>query len=257
MRSPPTQTSRRRTSGGVTGSTARASEPAPARRRRGTAQGVREVGGGRAAEEALFRGVVASPDEPLHELYKRADYRFIRHSLEMRLELDADDLPDPQWPEGIRVRAFDPAEDEQAAYETSMEAFEDHWEFVREPFDEWRGLIVVTRALTPRSGFCEDGGQIAGCCLGGVHSTGDRSFGYVFSLAVRRPWRKRGLGLALLHDAFREFHNRGMTRAGLEVDAENLTGAVRLYERADMHIVKRQDIYEKALSIVGEASAPS
>jgi ribosomal protein S18 acetylase RimI-like enzyme len=38
-----------------------------------------------------------------------------------------------------------------------------------------------------------------------------------------------------------------MNRAGLDVDAENLTGAVRLYERAGMHIAKRRDIYEKAL----------
>lgn len=212
---------------------------------------------GRAAAGALLRGVVASADEPLHELYQRSAYRFIRHTLEMRLELDAD-LPEPQWPEGIRVRAFDPAEDEQAAYEAGMEAFEDHWEFVREPFDKWRAWMVEHPRFDPTLWFlAEDGAQIAGFCLCGVHASGDRSFGYVFSLAVRRPWRKRGLGLALLHHAFREFRNRGMTRAGLDVDAENLTGAVRLYERACMHIVKRQDIYEKALSIEGEASAPS
>ena len=47
--------------------------------------------------------------------------------------------------------------------------------------------------------------------------------------------------------AFGEFHRRGMTRVGLDVDAENLTGAVRLYERAGMRIVKRRDTYEKLL----------
>jgi ribosomal protein S18 acetylase RimI-like enzyme len=38
-----------------------------------------------------------------------------------------------------------------------------------------------------------------------------------------------------------------MTRVGLDVDAKNLTGAVRLYERAGMRIVKRRDTYEKLL----------
>jgi ribosomal protein S18 acetylase RimI-like enzyme len=38
-----------------------------------------------------------------------------------------------------------------------------------------------------------------------------------------------------------------MTRAALDVDAENLTGAVRLYERAGMHIHTRRETYEKPL----------
>jgi len=225
----------------------------PSRRGLGGAEALLEASekwaGGRAATGALVRGVVASPDEPLHELYKRAGYRFIRHSLEMRVELDAD-LPEPQWPAGIHVRTFDPAEDEEAVYEAGMEAFADHWEFVRDPLDEWRAWMIEHPRFDATLWFLADeGAELAGYCICGVHASGDRSFGYVFSLAVRRPWRRRGLGLALLRHAFRELHNRGMTRAGLDVDAENLTGAVRLYERAGMHIVKRQDIYEKALSI--------
>ena len=35
---------------------------------------------------------------------------------------------------------------------------------------------------------------------------------------------------------------------GLGVDGENTTGAVRLYERAGMHVVRRNDPYEKKLS---------
>jgi mycothiol synthase len=66
-------------------------------------------------------------------------------------------------------------------------------------------------------------------------------------LGVRRAWRRQGLGLALLRHAFLAFRARGMTRAALDVDAANLTGAVRLYERAGMHVAKRSDTYEKAL----------
>jgi mycothiol synthase len=203
----------------------------------------------RAAAGTLLRGVVTQPDEPLRRLYEAAGYRLIRHSLEMRVELSPR-VPEPQWPDGAAVRTFVPGEDEQRVYEADMEAFADHWEFVREPFEVWSAGLVEHPSFDPLLWFLvEEGPEITGFCLCSVHASGDPAFGYVTVLGVRRPWRRRGLGLALLHHAFHEFRRRGMTRAGLDVDAENLTGAVRLYERAGMRIVKRRDILEKALSI--------
>ena len=49
-------------------------------------------------------------------------------------------------------------------------------------------------------------------------------------------WRKRGLGLALLRQAFAEFYRHGWTQVGLDVDSESETGATRLYERAGMRV---------------------
>ena len=40
---------------------------------------------------------------------------------------------------------------------------------------------------------------------------------------------------------------RGMKRASLGVDAENLTGAVAIYERAGMTVERRSDIYSRPL----------
>jgi mycothiol synthase len=207
----------------------------------------------RAAPGALLRGVVTEPDEPVRTLYETAGYRLIRHSLEMRVELGAD-IPEPRWPDGIAVRTFVPGEDEERVYEADMEAFADHWEFVREPHATWRAGLLEHPNFDPLLWFvAEEGRELVGLCLCGVHESGDPAFGYVTVLAVRRPWRRRGLGLALLRHAFREFRRRGMTRAGLDVDAENLTGAVRLYERAGMRIFKRRDILEKPLSPSGSS----
>ena len=94
----------------------------------------------------------------------------------------------------------------------------------------------------------EEGDEIAGVALCSWHQSGDPQFGWVNVLGVRRPWRKRGLGLALLLHAFAEFGRRGATRVGLGVDAENTTGAVRLYERAGMSVARRNDTYEKVVS---------
>ena len=62
---------------------------------------------------------------------------------------------------------------------------------------------------------------------------------------MRRPWRRRGLGRALLLHAFAEFRERGLPRAGLSVDSASPTGAHRLYEQVGMHLGPRYDIYEK------------
>jgi GNAT superfamily N-acetyltransferase len=72
-------------------------------------------------------------------------------------------------------------------------------------------------------------------------------FGWVDVLGVRRPWRKQGLGLALLHHAFGEFYRRGTADVGLGVDSQSLTGATRLYARAGMHPLVHYDVYEKEL----------
>ena len=89
--------------------------------------------------------------------------------------------------------------------------------------------------------------EIAGFCLCRKEAYEDPDMGYVNILGVRRPWRRRGLGMALLQHAFAEFYRRGQQRAGLGVDAGSLTGATRLYERAGMHVARQFDTYEKML----------
>jgi mycothiol synthase len=64
---------------------------------------------------------------------------------------------------------------------------------------------------------------------------------------TRRPWRKLGVGAALLRDAFGRFWERGERSVGLGVDAANDTGAFRLYERAGMMPVLGWVLYEKDL----------
>jgi ribosomal protein S18 acetylase RimI-like enzyme len=79
------------------------------------------------------------------------------------------------------------------------------------------------------------------------HASEDKELGWVDTLGVRRPWRKHGLGLALLRHSFSEYYQRGFRKVGLGVDASSLTGAVRLYEKAGMHVHRQYDRYEKVL----------
>jgi mycothiol synthase len=73
------------------------------------------------------------------------------------------------------------------------------------------------------------------------------SIGWVDNLGVRKPWRRQGLGMALLRHAAHVFRSQGISRMALGVDSENPTGASRLYERAGMHIAQRHATYRKVL----------
>jgi GNAT superfamily N-acetyltransferase len=71
--------------------------------------------------------------------------------------------------------------------------------------------------------------------------------GWIRTLGVRRPWRRSGVGLALLHQSFGEYYRRGVRTVALGVDAGNPTGATRLYEKAGMRPVLQFDFYQKML----------
>jgi mycothiol synthase len=198
------------------------------------------------AAEPVLRGYVQGDEPDLRAAFAAADWRVIRHSFNMRIELDGE-LAEPAWPDGLQPRNFEAGEEERV-YEAHMEAFGDHWDFRRQPMDEWRHHTVDHHNFDPGLWWLvEDGGELAALSLNSWHFSGDRQFGWIQILGVRPQWRKRGLATALLNHSFRDFRARGATRVGLGVDAENTTGAVRLYEKVGMRQVRRTDAYEKKL----------
>jgi mycothiol synthase len=190
-------------------------------------------------------------------LFERQGYVPIRHFWRMLIEMD--DLPSaPDWPAGITVRTLVRGQDERAIHAAVEEAFRDHWGYLPKPFERWKHLLMRSEDFDPSLWFLAmDGDQIAGTCLCNPKAIEDPELGWVNSLSVRRPWRRRGLGLALLRHAFGEFYRRGTCKVGLGVDASSLTGATRLYERAGMHVAREFVRYEKELRPGVELSTQS
>lgn len=199
------------------------------------------------ARTGPLRVVVQGDDEILREAVEADGWEPVRHSYQMRIEL-ADDLPEPRWPEGITARTMQPGE-EQRIYEANNEAFADDWHFRSQPFERWSsdafGRENFDRTLV---WVAEEDGELVGFSANSWHFSEDPEFGWIGILGVRPRWRRRGLATALLYQSFRDFRRRGATRVGLGVDAQNTTGAVRLYERVGMHVARRNDTYEKRLS---------
>lgn len=175
-------------------------------------------------------------------------FDLVRHFYRMQIELGAQPT-DPIIPQGLKIVPIDIESELKAALVAMDDGFKDHWGHVTKPIDEmlaqWEHYIENDEDFDPSLWYlAKDGDEIAGICRCSSKMVEDPDMGWVNQLCVRKQWRKRGLGRALLLNSFQEFYRRGKKRVGLGVDASSLTNATRLYEKAGMHISLQYDTYE-------------
>jgi mycothiol synthase len=188
-------------------------------------------------------------NEVAQQRLERAGYELIRRHWRMEIDMEVAP-PEPEWPEGITLSTFQPGSDRQI-FEMMDAAFQDHWGHMPGNFEEWRHWTVERETFDPTLWFLAfEGDQLAGGSL----CTTFMDMGWVDTLAVLRPWRRKGLGMALLLYSFGEFYRRGRRKVGLGVDSQNLTGATRLYERAGMHVARQYISFQKELRAGKELS---
>jgi mycothiol synthase len=197
-----------------------------------------------ALPRVVLQNVVLHADEAARALLVGRGYRPVRHFLRMQIDM-ARPPPAPVWPDGVTASAFLPDEDTAAVHACVHEAFAEEWSFRAEALADWSRRKLEDPRFDPSLWVvARDGGDVCGTAL---CTAGQFDMGFVNSLAVLPAWRRRGLGLALLHQAFTWFWERGQHRVGLGVDTENPTAAVRLYERAGMRAVWQADVHETVL----------
>lgn len=188
--------------------------------------------------------VIGSKNRAARQLLEQRGYTETRHDWMMGITFSEAPPAPPAWPDGISFRTFIRGQDDRLMYEALDEAFQDHRGHRSGTFERWEQQVLQRENVDPTLWFLAmDGAEVAGVAL----CYTEPEMGIVDELGVRRLWRHRGLGMALLRQAFGEFYRRGMRRVELGVDAESLTGATRLYERAGMHILDRLDRFEKDL----------
>jgi len=199
----------------------------------------------RRSDDPRVRGFVQGDDKAARAVFASSEgWRAIRHTFQMRIDFDGE-LPEPDWPEGLAPRNLREGEEERV-WAAANKAFADHWDFHPRPFEEWIAFHKEPHRFDPSLWWLvDDGEELAALSINSWHASGDRTFGWIYILGTRPPWRRRGLATALLLYSFRDFRERGATRVGLGVDGENTTGAVGLYESVGMHVARRSDVYEK------------
>ncbi len=195
---------------------------------------------------------VLSSDTATGRLLRYEGYRITRHNLRMVIDFAGPSPAPPAAPDGLLIRPFLRGQEERPLLAALREEFRDHWGYVESPFEddfrEWTHWMATSPTCDPSLYFVAvDGKQIAGTAFCQARWIEDPEAGWIHSLGVRRPWRRRGLAQALLRHCFVALYERGKRRAALGVDADSLTGATRLYESAGMRMKFQFDRYEKEM----------
>lgn len=191
----------------------------------------------------FVRNGFGSTEQNALEMFTDLGYTVTRYH--WRMQIDLTELPAEQpLPEGLRFEVYDIAKHDEKLWAAHHDAFKDHWGHVLRSYEFWvdhvRGFPEFDPALWL---VVWDGDEIAGYALNRRKS----DIGWVGTLGVRRKWRKRGLGYALLANSFRVLYNAGLTTISLAVDSENPSGATRLYERAGMWIANEYIVVDNTL----------
>ena len=209
------------------------------------------VQGRKSGERPLLRSY-AEADNPSHvAMLESAGARVSRYFTEMTRPLTGG-LPDARLPEGMEFQTFSEEISERLRV-AHNEAFLDHWG--SEPRDEesWR-FTVGHPQFRPDWSFVvveKSSGGIAAYQLASYDPESPEIFGYSEGytelLGVLRDWRGMGIAPAMLAEAMRRFRASGMQNAGLGVDTENPSGALRIYEQLGYTPVSRQIVYDLPL----------
>ena len=129
-----------------------------------------------------------------------------------------DDLPAVEMPDGLEIRPVVEA-DHRAIWDADNEAFQDHWQPREMTEDDFRTVFAQEELDTSLWSVAWAGDQVAGSVQGFIWKAENATLGvqrgWLEHISVRRPWRRRGLALALTIDAMhrpRGRHGRGDAR---------------------------------------------
>jgi mycothiol synthase len=181
----------------------------------------------------------------LAEVVAARGYEPWRFSYTMEIELS--EPPPAPVPDGIELRPYDGGEAELVRAALN-EAFADDPLWGGLDAESFAEFYLGARGFDPSLWLLAwDGGSLAGCSLAYPLRGHDSGLGWIGTLAVLPPWRRRGIGRALLLSSFAALYDRGLRRVGLGVDSQNATGALRLYEGVGMRKVRQSDNWRRAL----------
>src|SRR5688572_26004557 len=131
------------------------------------------------------------------QLFRDLGYEPVRTWWRMAIEL-GHDAPAASLPSGLDITPFEPERDARAVYDALHEAFLDHWADAegRRPDCADRGVDgPASRTVEIR----RERGALAPVLVDRAGLAADPEAGSLQELGVRRQWRRRGLGIALLH----------------------------------------------------------
>jgi mycothiol synthase len=210
----------------------------------------REIATGHPRETPKFFQVeLFESEKGLIALLENRGYQPARFEAFMVRDL-SEPFPEAAMPPGLEVRPVKP-EHIRPIFDASNEAFRDHWGSRDESEEEFKAFQESPEFHPELWKVAWDGDQMASVIHNFVNEKENveyqRKRGYTEGICTRRPWRKLGLARALLVESMQMFKEMGMTETALSVDAENLSGALRLYQSVGYRQDKLMINYRKPI----------
>jgi mycothiol synthase len=183
-------------------------------------------------------------------LHEQRGYQPVRWFHSMVRDLTAA-IPETVVPAGVRIAGYQPDMAEHARL-VRNESFRDHWGSTETPAQHWAHFLA-SGAFRPGFSFLAyEGSEPLGMLLSYEYeayntNTGHRDL-HIALVGTRAAGRKRGIATALLTTAMSAARADGYDQASLGVDADSLTGAVRLYEHVGFTVALTWTAFRKRLA---------
>jgi mycothiol synthase len=183
-------------------------------------------------------------------LHEQHGYQPVRYFHAMVRDLTAP-VPEAAIPPGVAITAYAPGMAEHALL-VRNEAFRDHWGSTETSAQSWAHFLEAS-AFRPDLSFMAYQqtapiGMLSSREYEGYYKKTGRRDLHIALVGTRAAGRNRGIASALLVTAMSAARASGYDRASLTVDADSLTGAVRLYERVGFAVDHTRAAYRKQLT---------
>lgn len=184
-------------------------------------------------------------------ILERHGFALVRYFFTMGHSLE-EPIPEPQFPDGFALRHVANEEEVERWVDVFNQSFIDHWNHHPMTIDARRHWISNPNYRPEHDLIAvAPDGTFAALCFCSIDPAANernmRNEGWIDTLGTRRGFRRIGLGRAMLLAGMQRLKQDGVTTAKLGVDAENPTGALRLYEAVGFDRVKTWVRYAKDL----------
>lgn len=155
------------------------------------------------------------------------------------------EFTEPVLPAGIELRPVRPTHHPwiHRAIEESFAA--DRTGHLPRTFAEYRYDVRERQSDTTLWTVAWDGDEIAAVVINEIRPDGT---GLTPWLAVRAPWRRRGIGRALMVNGLRRLSERGVASTALTTVAENPHHSMAFYRSLGYRVTRRQPRYRKPMT---------
>jgi mycothiol synthase len=193
-------------------------------------------------------------DRAAAELFERHGFAPVRYFRKMSRGLDRADLPPVRVPGGFEIVPYR-ADLSEAVRVAKNEAFGEHWDVLPSTPEQWRTHFTgpdFRPALSPLA-VSAGTGQIAGLII--THENEDetaatgRRDAHLNNVGTLPEARGRGVASALIATMLRAASEQGYATASLDVDSENPTGAIGVYEKSGFAVTDTWVTYARPIEV--------